>query len=82
MHASYDINTMERFNGTVRAFLDRMRCFKRANTQLLDGFRVHYDHVRPRDGLGGTAPGEAAGITVNGPKRLTPTQRASLLNIG
>ena len=52
---------------------------KRANAQLLEGFRVHYNHVRPHEGLGGTAPGEAAGITVNGPKWLTLTQHASLL---
>ena len=80
VHASYDINnTMERFNGTVRPFLDRMRGFKRANTRLLEGFRIHYNHVRPHEGLGGTAPGEVAGITVNGPKWLTLVQHASLL---
>ena len=81
VHASYDINnnTMERFNGTARAFLDRMRGFKRANTRLLEGFRLHYNHVRPHEGLGGMTPGEAAGITVNGPKWLTLVQRASLL---
>ena len=55
VHASYDINnnTMERFNGTVRAFLDRVRGFKRANTRLLEGFRLHHNHVRPHEGLEG-----------------------------
>ena len=42
VHAKGDINNMmERFNGTVRAWIDHLRGFKSGNDPLLDGMRVH-----------------------------------------
>ena len=80
VHARWDINNnkMERFNGTMRAFLDRLRGFKDAGFQLLEGMRVHYNHVRPHRGLGKITPGQAAGIKVNGPKWKTLIQHAAM----
>ena len=73
VHAHWDINNneMERFNGTVRAFL---RGLQEDYSPLLEGLRV-YNYVRPHEGIGMT-PGEAAGITVNGPKRKTLIRHA------
>ena len=68
VHARWDTNKTERLNGTMRAFLDRLRGFKDSGSPLLEGMRAHYNCVRPHRGLGKTAPGEAAGIKVNGPK--------------
>ena len=69
VHARWDTNNKtERLNGTMRTFLDRLRGFKDSGSPLLEGMRVHYNCVRPHRGLGKTAPGEAAGIKVNGPK--------------
>ena len=59
---------MERFNCTMRNFLDRLRGFKDSGSPLLEGMRVHYNHIRPHRGLGKTTPGEAAGVKVNGAK--------------
>ena len=80
VHARWDINNnkMERFNGTMRAVLNRMRGFKDAESPLLEGMRVHYNHVRPHSGIGKLTPGEAAGIKVNGWKWKTIIQRARL----
>ena len=80
VHARWDINNnkMERFNGTMRAVLNRMRGFKDAESPLLEGMRVHYNHVRPHGGIGKLTPGEAAGIKVNGWKWQTLIQRARL----
>ena len=81
VHANGDINNnaMERFNGTVRAFLRRLRGLKSGDSPVFDGMRVHYNHVRPHEGLGDLTPGEAAGVLVRGRKWLTLVQRGRLL---
>ena len=82
VHARRDINNnkMERFNGTMRDFLRGLRGLQEDYSPLLEGLRVYYNHVRPHEGISeGTdemTPGEAAGITVNGPKWKTLIQHA------
>ena len=82
VHAHWDINNnkMERFNGTMRDFLHGLRGLQEDYSPLLEGLRVYYNHVRPHEGISeGTdevTPGEAAGITVNGPKWKTLIQHA------
>ncbi len=76
VHAHRDVNKMERLNGTMRDFL---RGLQEDYSPLLEGLRV-YNRVRPHEGIGEGAyemtPGEAAGITVNGPKWKTLIQHA------
>ena len=81
VHAKGDINNnmMERFNGTVRAWINHLRGFKDGKDPILDGMRVHYNHVRPHQGLEGLTPGEAAGILVRGRKWRTLVQHGRLL---
>lgn len=70
---------MERFNSTVWSFMRHMRGFKDERSPLLDGMRVHYNHVRPHDRIGGITPGEAAGMIVRGRKWRTLVQHGRLL---
>lgn len=70
---------MERFNGTVRDWIDHLRGFKSGSDPLLDGMRGHYNHVRPHKGIEGLTPGEAAGILVRERKWRTLVQRGRLL---
>ena len=62
VHANGDINNMmERFNGTMHVWMNHLRGFKGGKDPILEGMRVHDNHVRPHQGLGRLTPGEAAG---------------------
>ena len=80
VHAKWDINNaMARFNGTVCTFPRRMRGLKSGDSPVLEGMRVHHNHVRPHEGIGNLAPGEAAGVLVRGRKWLALVQHGRLL---
>ena len=74
-------NAIESFNNRVRSMLAPRRGIKSARSQLIKALRVHYNHVSPHEGLGGSTPGEAAGIIVNGDKWRTLIQHAHLRGI-
>jgi transposase-like protein len=57
-------NLVERLNGTVRERTKVMRGMETKNTAeaLIDGFVIHYNHMKPHEGLGGRTPAQAADI--------------------
>ena len=57
-------NLIERFHSTLKTRTDIMRGLKRpgATRELLTGFLVYYNFLRPHDALNGKTPAEAAGI--------------------
>ena len=71
-------NKMERLNGEIRDREKVMRGLKRSDTPILIGHQIHYNYIRPHEGLNGKTPAEACGITVEGrDKWLTIIQNAS-----
>lgn len=71
-------NRMERLNGTIRDREKTFRGLDNMDTANFDGLRVHYNHARKHQALGST-PGEAAGISIEGPNKWkTMIQNGSL----
>jgi len=58
-------NIIERYQGTMRDRFRPMRGFKSIRTaqQLLDGFAIYYNFIKPHSGLSGKTPGEVAGVS-------------------
>ena len=72
-------NVQERFNGTFRAFQRPRRGIKSASSQIIVGFFVYYNFVRPHTAIVGCTPAQAAGITTHGlDKRPAITGNAAL----
>lgn len=72
-------NRIERFHGTEKERTKVMRAFKTKDgaSDLMEGFRAHYNLVKTHETLG-TTPGEAAGIpTGDGFRWLTILGRAT-----
>jgi hypothetical protein len=59
-------NRMERFNGELRQREKVMRSPKRPDTQILAGYQICHNYVRPHETLNGGTPSEAAGLKVGG----------------
>jgi transposase InsO family protein len=59
-------NKMERFNGEVRDREKTMRGLKRNDTEMLSGYQLFHNFIRPHQALDGETPAEACGITVKG----------------
>jgi transposase-like protein len=57
-------NRIERLHGTEKERTKVMRGFdgERGTAALMEGFRAHYNLVRPHSGLAGLTPAEAAGL--------------------
>ena len=57
-------NLVERLHGTEKGRTKVMRAFDTdaGTAALMEGYRVHYNLVRPHIGLSGTTPGVAAGL--------------------
>jgi putative transposase len=57
-------NMIERFHSTLKTRTDIMRGLKRpeATRELLRGFLVYYNYLRPHDSLDGKTPAEVSGI--------------------
>jgi len=59
-------NKMERMNGEVRDREKTMRGLKKSDTQILKGYQIYHNYVRPHEALDGKTPAEACGITIEG----------------
>lgn len=81
IHTRHDSNNnaMESFNNTIKFMFAPRRGFNDPDSSLIKALRIHYNHVRPHEGLDDATPGEAAGITINGYKWHTLMQHARLL---
>jgi len=72
-------NKMERFNGEIRDREKTMRGLKRTDTQILSGYQLYHNYIRPHEGLNGKTPAEVCGIKVEGNNKwLTLIQNAKL----
>ena len=56
---------MERYHGTFKERNKVMRGMKDADSAVLDGQRIYYNHIRPHQALKGKTPAEAAGLDLN-----------------
>jgi putative transposase len=71
-------NKMERMNGEIRDREKTMRGLKTTETEILKGYQLFHNYIRPHEALGGKTPAEACGITVEGnDKWKTLIQNAS-----
>lgn len=59
-------NRIERANQTVRMRTKVQRGWKSMNTQIPEGFRIHYNFVNSHMSLSGQTPAECAGIGIKG----------------
>jgi transposase-like protein len=77
LRGSRNNNKMERMNGEVRDREKVMRGLKIPDTQILNGYRLYHNYVRPHEGLNGLTPAEASGISIVGENKwLTLIQNA------
>ncbi len=79
IRAKVSNNKIERFHGTEKERTKVMRAFKTPDgtSDLMEGFRAHYNLVKTHATLG-TTPGEAAGIPIgNGQRWLKVLQQAA-----
>jgi hypothetical protein len=71
-------NKMERFNGEVRDREKTIRGLKKNDTEMLSGYQLYKNFIRPHMALDEKTPAEACGITVKGKNKwLTLIQNAS-----
>ena len=69
---------MERMNGEIRDREKTMRGLKNTNTEILKGYQIYHNYVRPHEALDGKTPSEVAGFKVEGDNKwLTLIQNAS-----
>ncbi len=59
-------NKMERMNGEIRDREKTMRGLKKADTQILKGYQLYHNYIRPHEALNGKTPAEACGIQIKG----------------
>ncbi len=59
-------NKMERMNGEIRDREKVMRGLKKTDTQILKGYQLYHNYVRPHEALNGKTPAEACGIMIQG----------------
>ncbi len=59
-------NKMERMNGEVRDREKVMRGLKKTDTQILKGYQIYHNYIRPHEALDGKTPAEACGIVIEG----------------
>lgn len=59
-------NLIERLNGTFRERIKVMRGLDNPKTAdlMLDGFMLHYNHMKPHMGIGNRYPAQAAGLPI------------------
>jgi putative transposase len=71
-------NKMERMNGEIRDREKTMRGLKTTETEILKGYQLFHNYIRPHEGLDWKTPSEACGITIKGKdKWKTLIQNAS-----
>ena len=72
-------NAYERFNGTVKDRIKRVRGFRSELPALHVLFLAYYNLFRPHSGIGGKTPAEALGVIIEGPNKwLTAIRHAAL----
>ena len=59
-------NRIERLNGTCRERIKVQRGWKSMDSQIPEGFRIHYNFVKPHQALEGQTPAQRAGVGING----------------
>lgn len=59
-------NKMERMNGEIRDREKTMRGLKNVDTEILRGYQLYHNYVRPHEALKGKTPSEACGIMIEG----------------
>lgn len=71
-------NKMERMNGEIRDREKTMRGLKKKRTEILQGYQIFHNYVRPHMALDGKTPAEACGIKIEGKNKwLTLIQNAT-----
>jgi transposase-like protein len=59
-------NKMERMNGEIRDREKTMRGLKKKDTQILKGYQIYHNYIRPHEALDGQTPASACGIQIDG----------------
>ncbi|MDR2204237.1 MAG: DDE-type integrase/transposase/recombinase [Nitrososphaerota archaeon] len=59
-------NKMERMNGEFRDREKTMRGLKKPDTQILKGYQLYHNYIRPHESLNGKTPADACGIIIEG----------------
>jgi putative transposase len=71
-------NKMERMNGEIRDREKTMRGLQKTDSDILKGYQIYHNYVRPHEALEGKTPAEACGIKVEGENKwITLIQNAS-----
>ena len=71
-------NKMERMNGEIRDREKTMRGLKKTDSDVLKGYQIYHNYIRPHESLEGKTPSEACGITIEGKNKwFTLIQNAS-----
>ncbi len=71
-------NKMERINGEIRDREKTMRGLKKKDTEILPGYQIFHNFIRPHEALKGKTPAEACGIKLEGENKwITLIQNAS-----
>jgi putative transposase len=71
-------NKMERMNGEVRDREKTMRGLKKTDSDILKGYQIFHNYIRPHEALDGQTPSEACGIKVEGNNKwITIIQNAT-----
>lgn len=67
IRAAESNNRIERLHGTEKERTKVMRGFDTDGgaAMIAEGFRVHYNLVKPHIGIGGGTPGDAAGVNLS-----------------
>jgi len=74
-------NMVERLNSTIREREKVMRSLKNNNSEIVDGFRIYYNFIRPHMALDGKTPAEVAGIKLKlGKNKWKSLIEQSLMN--
>lgn len=66
LQGDHNNNKMERMNGEVRDREKVMRGLKKGNTQILTGYQLFHNYIRPHEALRGNSPDEKCGIVIEG----------------
>jgi len=59
-------NKMERLNGEIRDREKTMRGLKKTDTDILKGYQIFHNYIRPHEALNGKTPSDACGIQIEG----------------
>jgi putative transposase len=71
-------NKMERLNGELRDREKVMRGLKIDDTEILNGYQLFHNYIRPHQALNGKTPADACGIQIEGKNKwITLIQNAS-----